>query len=208
MITDDARVVDPKACQVEAWAKRISGGTEYWALPACNFTGNAEVTLGGAHGPTPTGVHTSDVILQVKSLFRPLERDGWGSGIVAGYQSKPAINENANLLGNFYTYLVNSFVAGSERLVVHTNLGFTHDRESQANRLLWGVGLEGQLQPRLYLIAESYGQNVGNPFYQGGVRLWIVPDRVQVDATYGNRYGGGERWISMGLRLLSPAFLP
>ena len=42
-----------------------------------------------------------------------------------------------------------------------------------------------------------------------GVRYWVIPNRVQVDTTYGNRFGGGgERWISVGLRLLSPAFLP
>jgi len=37
-----------------------------------------------------------------------------------------------------------------------------------------------------------------------------VPDRVQLDATYGNRNGGGtgERWFSIGLRLLSVPFLP
>lgn len=40
MITDDARTVDAKACQVETWVKFNRDSTEYWALPACNFTGN------------------------------------------------------------------------------------------------------------------------------------------------------------------------
>jgi hypothetical protein len=36
---------------------------------------------------------------------------------------------------------------------------------------------------------------------------------VQIDATYGDRFGASEfgkneRWFSIGLRLLSPAFLP
>jgi len=37
-----------------------------------------------------------------------------------------------------------------------------------------------------------------------------VPDHVQIDTTYGNRFGSGseERWISIGLRLLSVPFLP
>lgn len=42
MITDDARIVDAKACQVESWVKDNKGSTEYWAIPACNFTGNLE----------------------------------------------------------------------------------------------------------------------------------------------------------------------
>ena len=48
MNTDDARLVDDKSCQVESWAKRIDGHTEFWAQPACNFTGNLELTVGGA----------------------------------------------------------------------------------------------------------------------------------------------------------------
>ena len=53
-------------------------------------------------------------------------------------------------------------------------------------------------------------QDRRRPLYQVGVRYWVVPERVQVDTTFGNRLGAGgqERWISIGLRLLSPTFLP
>lgn len=39
---------------------------------------------------------------------------------------------------------------------------------------------------------------------------WIVPNHVQLDATAGNRFGSrsDERWFSIGLRLLTPAFPP
>jgi hypothetical protein len=37
LVTDDARIVDPKSCQVESWA-----------LPACNFTSNLELAAGAA----------------------------------------------------------------------------------------------------------------------------------------------------------------
>ena len=40
LITDDARTVDAYACQVESWVKNNRNSREYWALPACNFTGN------------------------------------------------------------------------------------------------------------------------------------------------------------------------
>jgi hypothetical protein len=35
MITDDARVVDEKACQLESWVRRNRDTTEY-SLPACS----------------------------------------------------------------------------------------------------------------------------------------------------------------------------
>ena len=57
---------------------------------------------------------------------------------------------------------------------------------------------------------RTFGQNAGKPFYQIGVRHWIVPNRVQIDTTYGNQIDSNmdERWFSIGLRLLSVPFLP
>ncbi|MCL2645023.1 MAG: hypothetical protein FWD51_06155, partial [Betaproteobacteria bacterium] len=46
--TDDARIVDHKACQIESGILSGRDSTEYRVLPACNFTGNLELTLGGA----------------------------------------------------------------------------------------------------------------------------------------------------------------
>ena len=42
------------------------------------------------------------------------------------------------------------------------------------------------------------------------MRYWIVKDRVQMDATVGNRLDTTteDRWFSIGLRLLSPPFIP
>ena len=47
MLTDDARIVDPKACQLESWVRDSKHTTEYWALPACNVGENTEITIGG-----------------------------------------------------------------------------------------------------------------------------------------------------------------
>lgn len=42
-----------------------------------------------------------------------------------------------------------------------------------------------------------------------GVRGWIVPDRVQVDSTYGWQLNGTHRteWITFGLRLITKPLL-
>ena len=48
MLTDDARIVDPKSCQLESWVRDSKHVTEYWALPACNVGENLEVTIGGS----------------------------------------------------------------------------------------------------------------------------------------------------------------
>lgn len=210
MITDDARVVDAKACQVETWVKRNPDSTEYWALPACNFTGNLEITLGGALGKDDTGTRTTDVVLQGKTIFKPLEPNGWGMGLAVGNVRHPAIHTDANLIGDLYAYVPTSFSFRDDRFVLHTNLGWLHEKVGHKDRMTWGVGSETQLAERTWLIAEGFGQDRGKPFYQFGFRHWLVPNHVQVDTTYGNRAGSGteERWFSIGLRLLSVPFLP
>ena len=58
-------------------------------------------------------------------------------------------------------------------------------------------------------IAEVFGQNAGKPYYQAGFRLSIVANRVELDATHGNRFGGGSdaRWFAIGLRFLTGTIL-
>lgn len=210
MITDDARIVNAKSCQLETWVKSNRDGTEYWALPACNFTGNLELTLGGARGKGDTGTQTTNVVLQGKTLFKTLEPNGWSWGLAVGNVRHPAIHSDRNLIGDLYAYVPASSSFRDDRFVLHTNLGWLHEKESKRHRMTWGVGSETQLGEHTWLIAEAFGQNQGKPFYQVGFRHWIVPNHVQIDTIYGNRVGSNtdEQWLSIGLRLLSVPFLP
>lgn len=205
MITDDARVVDAKACQLESWVKKTPDSTETWALPACNFTGNLELTLGGALTREDGQTRTTDVQAQGKTIFKPLEVNGWGTGLAVGMVRHPRTDSR-----DWYAYVPTSFSFRDDAVVVHTNIGWLREGEARRDRLTWGLGTEARLAERTWLIAETFGQNQGKPFHQLGLRHWLVPDRVQLDATYGNRNGGesGERWFSIGLRLLSVPFLP
>ena len=207
MNTDDARVVDDKSCPIESWAKRIDGHTEFWAQPACNFTGNLELTLGGAWTRQDGSTQRSAQLIQGKTLFKPLETNGWGYGLVVGLSRDPRTGSGRG--HDTYAYVPASFSMADDKLVLHTNLGWLREQDTRRNRFTWGLGSETQLSQSNWLIAETYRQGLGRPFYQVGLRHWLVPERVQVDATYGNRFGGeGGHWLSIGLRLLSPQFLP
>ncbi len=209
MITDDARITDAKACQLESWVKNNRGSTEYWALPACNFTGNLELTLGGTRTRESGGAWTTDAVVQGKTLFKHLDPNGWGIGLVAGtvrhLQQQGDTGRN-----DWYAYVPASFSFRDDAFVMHTNLGWQREGETRRDGLTWGLGTETRLAENTWLIAETFGQNRGKPFYQFGLRHWLIPNRVQLDATYGNRNGSSsqERWFSIGLRLLSEQFLP
>lgn len=209
MMTDDARLVDPKACQVESWVRTNKGSREYWALPACNFTGNLELTLGGAQTRSATGSDTTDIVFQGKTLFKPLDTNGYGIGFAAGYAAHPAAHADRQLLGDPYFYVPMSFSFRNDDLVIHSNLGALRSREKQAIKPTWGLGAEWRLNQQLFLIGEAFGQSDGRPSAQAGVRFWIVPNHIQIDATYGNRLESADnrRWFSLGLRLISLPFL-
>lgn len=210
MVTDDARTVDAGTCQLETWVKFNRDNSEYWALPACNFTGNLELTVGGARGKDSSSIRTSDVVLQGKMVFKPLETNGWGWGLGFGSVRHPAINTQNNLTGDIYAYTPLSFSFYDDSFVLHANLGWLHENETRRDRMTWGLGSETQLDQRTWLIAEAFGQNQNKPFYQAGLRYWMVPGRMQIDTTYGNRFGNDmqERWLTIGMRLLSTQLLP
>jgi hypothetical protein len=211
MITDDARIVDPKACQVESWVRTNAASRESWALPACNPTGWAELTFGGARTrAADEGTATSDVLMQAKTIIRPLETNGWGVGLAVGAVRHPNVDGADRFPGDVYGYVPVSVSFADDAVVGHLNLGGLRRKEEGRNYLTWGLAAETLLNERLYLITEAFGQHVGNPFYQAGLRIWLVPNRVQVDTTYGNRFGSTSenRWYSIGVRLLSPPFLP
>ena len=210
MITDDARIVDPKSCQVESWAKFNKDSTELWALPGCNIGQNLELTYGGATTRENGEKSTTDIIMQAKTLLRPLTANDYGIGLAVGHAKHPNRDNDNNMIGDAYFYVPVSISMLDDKFVLHTNLGVIHDRAEKTNKVTWGLGSETLLNKDTYLIAEVYGDNQSRAFHQLGIRYWIIPNHVQIDTTYGNRFANNteERWFSVGLRLLSNPFLP
>ncbi len=204
-VTDDARVVDPGGCQIETFVKRQGkfSEREFWLLPACNPSGNLELTFGGFNVHSAFPGDSSAVIMQGKTLLKPLETNGAGFALALGalraspFRSATTVNPYINSIGSFSLL--------DDRFVLHANLGAIDDRQSNVTRGTWGIGAEILLiAPRLYGIVESYGQRGEKPTFHTGFRFWIVPGRVQVDATTGRQNSGPpeRHFHSIGLRIL------
>ncbi len=202
MITDDARITDPGACQVESWAQIHRHSRDFWTLPACNFGGNFELTAGGAFARHDGEASSGALLIQGKTLLRPLASNGFGFGVAAGYATQPGNGQS----GAAYVYLPASLSLADDRALIHLNLGALRERATGNHRASWGLGSELQATERLYVIAESFGQNKGAPSVQFGLRYWLLPGHAQLDTTWGSRIGDihAERWFSIGLRLISP----
>ena len=72
MLTDDARIVDPKSCQLESWIRDSKHTTEYWALPACNVSENLEVTIGGSLEGENGHSSFANELYQLKTIIQPI----------------------------------------------------------------------------------------------------------------------------------------
>jgi len=209
MITDDARVVDARSCQVETWMRHNEDSTEYWALPACNPWGNLEITFGGARTHDAEGDAFTDHVLQAKTVLKRLE-SGWGAALTLG-TNRRAHRESANgWPGDAYVNVPFSVPVKGDAWIAHVNVGAQHRRDEGRTLATWGFGNEVRLRDDLYFIPEIFRNEHGRPFYQLGVRYWAVKGVLQVDATFGNRAvsDADEHWVSIGLRILTPAFLP
>jgi hypothetical protein len=218
-VTDDARLTTAGSCQLESWtrlnraSKPSARSEEFWAFPACNPSGNFEVTLGAALGRPLEGPQSNDYVVQAKTLFRTLSPGNWALGLAAGKVFHPEINPGPNQFGNSYFYLPWSYASEDERWVIHVNLGGLRDQASKNNRLTWGSGVEWKINERWLGISELFGDTSGGRYWQLGLRYSIIPDLLQVDSSLGRPFGaaaadlqsvslpyGPARWVSFGLR--------
>jgi len=208
-VTDDARVVDPDGWQVETFIKRQGRfkEREFWILPAHN-PGNAlgggrmEFTLGRYWVDSPSQGDNQATLMQVKALLKPLETNGHGFALTLGAARVEPFQ--ARRAWNPYVNGISSVSFADDRVVLHANLGGVRDKPANRSRATWGVGAEVMLvEPRLIGIVETYGQSGEKPTFHTGLRIWVVPNRWQVDATVGRQDANlPRRFTSIGMRLL------
>jgi hypothetical protein len=205
-VTDDARVVPEGGYQIETFVKRQRsfGEREAWFLPACNPSGNLEITLGGLNIQNDADGRASTLIAQGKTIFKPLQTDSYGIAASLGAARQRPFAADAASHWSPYVNLISSISLRSDAVVIHVNAGALDDRNTGVLRPTGGLGAEILVAPRLYAIVEAYGQKGEKASQQIGLRLWVVPDRVQVDGTLGSQRSGppAREWMSLGLRLL------
>lgn len=205
-MTDDARITTAGSCQLESWMRRSPDRTETWALPACNPTGNLEITLGGAAYRETPHTRGADAVWQVKTLFRPMTPNSWGAGVALGQLSHRPHTAPDLAQGQTYAYVPVSVSFLDDRWVSHTNVGWARGRLSGRDQFTWGMGLEFQAYPRWMWIGETFGNDRQKPFWQTGLRYQLLPGVFQIDATWGAPVDApqGQRssqsWLSLGLR--------
>jgi hypothetical protein len=203
-MTDDARLTTAESCQLESWTRNYKNSHEQWALPACNPTGNFEITAGRGQTKNRGEPGTNDYVLQGKSLFRELTTNGYGWGLAVGHINHPSGAAGPNSLGNTYAYIPLSISTLNDKVIYHTNIGWLRDKATHEQRMTYGFGAEIQTSSRMMFIAETFGDHKTKPYWQTGARYSVIPNLLQIDTTIGQQYNGttNNRWISFGLRYI------
>ena len=207
LVTDDAAIVAPKTCQLEAWSRLAHEGREYWAQPACNFTGNLEFAVGGALVRPDAGESSNLIQLQAKTVLFPRGEGEWSFGAVAGGARDTAAPHGSSAFQSYYAKALASWYPHSD-LEIDLNLGAANVYGSGTFALA-GVAVQyavGNVQ----LLAEVFRDEPGSGKYQVGFRYILIPDRFEAYASYGNRFNGSsDHWSAViGIRLQTPSFLP
>jgi hypothetical protein len=211
MVTDDARIADPKSCQLESWVRHDRHGpNEFWAVPSCNLASNFEIAVGGNLHQQAGTARLADSLVQAKTVLRPLRTNDWGLAVSVWRSVERGLQPGSRDVASYNLNVPMTRSLRDDAWLLHVNAGLREDRVTRRTYATWGLGSELLLRERVQLITEVYGESGSRPYAHGGLRFWLIPDRLQLDTTVGaqTRFGGGERWFTIGVRVLSPAFLP
>lgn len=205
LVTDDAAVVAPGTCQLEAWAHSTSGGHEYWAQPACNFTGNLELAVGGAR-TYPYGNSPSTLIqLQAKTVLFPRTNGQWSFGAVASAGRDTGAAHGRTAFQAFDARALASWYPRDD-LEVDLNLGGGYLYGSGSFAVA-GAAIQYALVDAVQLLGEIFRDEPGRAKFQVGLRGIVIPDRFEVYASYGNRFDATQWFATIGIRLQTPELI-
>src|SRR5205085_4095246 len=155
-----------------------------------NFFWNTEVQAGFAW-THDIGTRFSDAYIQGKTLFRDSTPESpWSFATVVG-----AIRRTANLeyrgYDNPYVIAVVTVGITDAPMLVHANIGYSHDPETSIDATLWGIAAEAPVSARIAVMGEAFGDNGRRRYWRLGTRWSAIRDRLDVDLSYIARPGGG-----------------
>ena len=209
LITDDAAIVEAKSCQLESWIEFAHGARAYWAMPACNFTGNLELAVGGA-GVNPDGTSSSyQYGVQAKTVFGQGGDGFWSVGAVGGVIRDTGPVESDASSTTYYAKALLSLYP-SDAFEIDLNLGASNVFGAGAT-VTAGVAVQYEVLPRATLLAEIFRDERGPGKFQLGARYALDSAPIEAYVSYGNRLGsaaGEAWWVIAGIRIYTQPFLP
>jgi hypothetical protein len=191
---EDAALLDPGQCQVEAWYERERAGarTVLHAGPACRL---GAVELGvDVNRVRAEGDGTASVAAAQLKWARAVGA-GWSSGVVLGAF---AHDGSPRFLGS--AILVPVTWQAANVLLVHAQVGRDF-RHAQGDSPRAGISVEWTPSPAWSLMAERFAEG-GADLWRAGAR-WAITPNVYVDLSRARVLGGAPSpWWTLGLGIV------
>lgn len=208
LVTDDAAIVAPKTCQLEAWTLVTRDGNAYLTQPACNPTGNVEFAVGVGTVRPDHEERFSLMQLQAKAVLYALEDKSWSFGIVGGAGRDTGAPHGGPAFQAYYgKALATWYVNDDLEIDLNVGLANTYGLGSFA---LAGAAVQYKVLDNVQLLAEVFKEAPGRGAWQAGARFLVIPDRLEAYVAYRNSFGGPlDAWgVNVGIRLQTDAFMP
>lgn len=215
LITDDADVVAPGACQIESWMQRTrnEGPSEkaLWLNAACSPADRTELGLGGARGVS--GIDRGTLTTwQVKHVIQ--RYDDASPGLAVAFADQRDRRSHRHALGDTSAIGIASFLLAGDTLMAHVNAGVTRACNTNTDRYrgrgIWSSALDMGVAPRTRAAIEAYGVTGERPAWQVSLRHDVIPDRMQIDASAGHTFGrnAANSIVTVGIVITTASLLP
>jgi len=215
LITDDADVVQPAACQIESWMQRSrsEGPSEkaLWLNVACSPVDRTELALGGARSVSGSDRGTLTT-WQVKHVIQ--RADDALPGLAVALADQRDRRSHRTALGDTTAIGIASFPLAGAALMAHVNAGVTRawntDTHRYRGRGIWSSALDMGVAPRTRAAIEAYGVAGERPAWQMSLRHDVIPDRLQIDASAGRAFGRNDAnsIVTVGIVITTASLLP
>lgn len=207
-VTDDARILEKGACQLEVSALKSTAQRERRLVPTCNPTGKLELALGQFRS-SAADAHNTIYAGQIKGVWRDYAEAtygiGWSASVNAHRHPAAAERRIAQYAGS--VLLSRGF--RDETFVIHANFGATHGRDQSKAGLTSALAFQFVLTSRVMLLAETYDATDTRRAYQAGARWTVIPDRLEIYTTIGGeaRDFRPSRYWAVALHAVTPPLL-
>ena len=205
--TDDASVTAHKTCQLDFWTEAGRQSRQDNFNGGCNVLGSGEFSLavGSVQG------NDEDQSLGgvgYKHIFKDFTADSPGFGLAASREWGRLKSTNESSKETLLTSIATVPLAG-EDLLLHLNLGYLRftDQTQRDSSVYKAAALDYSLSEKTGLSVETFSGVGDSLIWRLGARYTLIPDFLQVDASYGSDYGSFQqaRVFTIGLGI-TPGF--
>ncbi len=187
--TDDASAAEFRTCQLDFWTESSRELRQDNFNGGCNLLGQGEFSLGlgRVHGNQEDQFLSS---LSYKHIFQDFTSDSPGFGLAASREWGRLKSTNESSQETLLTTIA-SVPLSSEDLLLHLNLGYLQysDQTQNDNSIFKAAALDYSLNERIGFSVETYSGVEDALSWRIGARYTLIPDFLQIDASYGSDYG-------------------